>query len=196
LLFPTDLPSFLELIRQHGDLAYSLMFAYAASHSLLMALFAGYAAHAGALGLEALIAACWLGSFAGDAIRFWIGRRFGTRWLDRLPRLQLALQTAARLAERHHVWMILLHRYPHGIRGVAGFAYGMSKLRWPAFLALNFAAAGLWSVAVVSTGYAFGQVSDTVMRDASSQLGLLTLVAFLGLSWFLSKRLERVAAER
>jgi hypothetical protein len=39
-------------------------------------------------------------------------------------------------------------------------------------------------------------VSDTVMRDASSQLGLLTLVAFLGLSWFLSKRLERVAAER
>jgi membrane protein DedA with SNARE-associated domain len=196
VLFPTDLPSFLELIRQHGDLAYSLMFAYAASHSLLMALFAGYAAHAGVFAVEVLIAVCWLGSLAGDAIRFWIGRRFGTRWLDRLPRLQLALQTAARLAERHHVWMILLHRYPHGIRGVAGFAYGMSELRWPAFLALNFAAAGLWSVAVVSVGYAFGQVSDTVMRDASSQLGLLTLVAFLGLSWFLSKRLERAAAER
>ena len=45
MLFPTDLASFLELIRQHGDAAYSLMFAYAASHSLLLALFAGYAAY-------------------------------------------------------------------------------------------------------------------------------------------------------
>ena len=48
MLFPTDLTSFLDLIRQHGDAAYSLMFAYAASHSLLLALFAGYAAHSGA----------------------------------------------------------------------------------------------------------------------------------------------------
>ena len=49
----------------------------------------------------------------------------------------------------HHVWMILFHRYPHGIRGVAGFAYGMSQLRWSTFLVLNFAAAGLWSCAIV-----------------------------------------------
>ncbi|NJO23604.1 MAG: hypothetical protein HC868_12565 [Sphingomonadales bacterium] len=60
---PTDLTSFLDLMRQHGDMAYSLMFAYAASHTLLFALFAGYAAHAGALNLGVLIAVCWLGSF-------------------------------------------------------------------------------------------------------------------------------------
>ena len=36
-MFPTDLASFLDLIRQHGDAAYSLMAAYAASHSLLFA---------------------------------------------------------------------------------------------------------------------------------------------------------------
>ena len=88
--------------------------------------------------------------------------------------------------------MILLHRYPHGIRGVAGFAYGMSPLPWPTFLVLNFAAAGLWSCAVVSAGYAFGQVSETVMSNASSSLGLIMLIAFLGLSWILSKKLERV----
>jgi hypothetical protein len=59
LLFPTDLSSFLDLIRQHGDAAYSIMFAYAASHSLLLALFAGYAAHSGALQLATLIMVCW-----------------------------------------------------------------------------------------------------------------------------------------
>jgi membrane protein DedA with SNARE-associated domain len=86
LLFPTDLASFLDLIRQHGDAA-SIMFAYAASHSLLLTLFAGYAAHSGALGFGTLIMVCWFGTFAGDVIRFWIGRRFGTRWLDPSPSL-------------------------------------------------------------------------------------------------------------
>jgi membrane protein DedA with SNARE-associated domain len=192
LLFPTDLASFLELIRQHGDAAYSLMFAYAGAHSLLLTLFAGYAAQSGALGFVTLVAVCWFGSFTGDVIRFWIGRRFGTRWLGSLPRLERAVLTAAELANRQYVWMILVHRYPHGIRGVAGFAYGMSRLPWSTFLILNFVAAGLWSCAIVSAGYAFGQVSEKVMSDASSGLGLAMLIAFLGLSWVLSKKLDRV----
>jgi len=192
LLFPTDLASFLDLIRQHGDAAYSFMFAYAASHSLLFALFAGYAAHSGALQLGTLILVCWFGSFAGDAVRFSIGRRFGTRWLGSLPPLERAVQTAARLADRHYALMILFHRYPHGIRGVAGFAYGMSRLPWPTFLALNFTAAGLWSCTVVLVGYGFGQVSEKLMSDASSGFGSVMLVVFLGLSWILSRKLERV----
>jgi membrane protein DedA with SNARE-associated domain len=193
-LFPTDLASFLDLIRQNGDAAYSFMFAFASSHNLLLILFAGYAAHSGALALSTLIIVCWLGSFTGDVVRFWIGRRFGTSWLSSFPRLESAVQLAARLADRHYVWMILLHRYPHGIRGVAGFAYGISRLPWSTFLALNFVAAGLWSCAVVAAGYAFGQVSEKLMNDASSGLGIVMLVAFLGLSWLLSRKLERVAA--
>ena len=109
-----------------------------------------------------------------------------------LPRLERAVQTAARLADRHYVWMILFHRYPHGIRGVAGFAYGMSQLPWSTFLALNLGAAGLWSGAVVSAGYAFGQVSEKLMSDASSGLGFVMLVSFLVLSWMMSKKLERI----
>jgi len=192
LLFPTDLGSFLDLVRQHGDAAYSLMFLYAASHSLLLTLFAGYAVHSGALNFGTLIMVCWLGSFAGDVIRFWIGRRFGTRWLGSFPKLERAVQTAARLADRHYIWMSLFHRYPHGIRSVAGFAYGISQLRWSAFLALNCVAAGLWSCGIVSAGYAFGQVSEKVMSDASSGLAFALLVAFLGMFWILSKNLESV----
>ncbi len=194
MLFPTDLTSFLDLLRQHGDAAYSLMFAYASSHSLLLALFAGYAAHSGALSFGGVLIACWVGSFTGDVIRFWIGRRYGTRWLgSSTSRIGRAVQTAARLADRHYIWMILFHRYPHGIRGVAGFAYGISQLPWSTFLALNFVAAGLWACATVSIGYGFGTVSEKVMNDASSGLGVVMLVAFLGLSWILSKKLERVA---
>ena len=192
-LYPTDLASFLDLIRQNGDAAYSFVFAFAASHGLLMTLFAGYAASSGVFALPSLIAVCWVGSFCGDVIRFWIGRRFGTSLFARFPRLERAVQVAARLADRHHVWMILLHRYPHGIRGVAGFAYGISRLPWPTFLALNFCAAGVWACAVVSAGYAFGRLSEKAMNDASSGFGIVMLVAFLGLSWLMSRKLERVA---
>jgi membrane protein DedA with SNARE-associated domain len=191
--YPTDLASFLELIRQHGEAVYSLMFAFAASHSLLLTLFAGYTAATGALDPVKLIAACCLGSFAGDTVRFWIGRRFGTRWLNGFPRLKSAVETAARLADRHYLWMILFHRFPHGIRGVAAFAYGMSRLPWSTFLFLNFIAATLWACVVVAAGYAFGQLSEKVMNDASSGIGVVMLVVFLGLSWVLSKKLERIA---
>jgi hypothetical protein len=172
------------------DAAYSLMFAYAASHSLparsvrgLRCAFrrAGFRySHHGLL-VRQLRRRC---NPLLDRAAFW-------HPLARV-KLERAVQTASRLADRHYVWMILFHRYPHGIRGVAGFAYGISQLPWPTFLALNFAAAGLWSCAIVSAGYAFGQVSEKVMSDASSGLGFVMLVAFLGLSWILRKKLERV----
>jgi membrane protein DedA with SNARE-associated domain len=193
VLFPTDLASFLEVIRQHGDAAYSFMFAYAAGHSLLLTLFAGYAVHSGALDYGTLIMVCWIGTFTGDVVRFWIGRRFGTRWLGSFPKIERFVQTAARLADRHYVWMILFHRYPNGIRSVAGFAYGISQLPWSTFLAFNFVAAGIWSCAVISAGYAFGQVSEKVLSDGSSGVAFALLVVFLGASWILSKKLERVA---
>ena len=191
-MFDGDLASFLDFIRQHGDAVYSFLAIYSMANSLLLALFAGYAAQAGALGYEQALAACWAGTFAGDMLRFWVGRRFGTRWLRGIPRLQRAVETAARLAARHHVWMILIHRYPRIIRNLAGFAYGASALSWPRFLVLNFIAAGLWAGIAVSVGYGFGFVSEKTMSDALSAFGIVMLVAFLALTWFLTRRLERV----
>ena len=193
MIFPNDLASFLELLRLHGDAAYGLIFAFAASHSLLLTLFAGYASSSGALNLGTLIVVVWTGSFLGDTFRFWIGRRFGNQWLSPFPRLHRTSQLVVQLVDRYYVWLILFHRYPHGIRGVAGFAYGMSRLPWPIFLAFNFVAAGLWSGLILSAGHAFGQISEKLMSDAFSGFGMLMLIVFLVLSWTLSRKLERVA---
>ena len=195
LIFPTDLASFFELLRLHGDEAYGLIFAFAASHSMLLTLFAGYASSSGSLDLGTLVAVVWAGSFLGDTIRFGIGRFFGTQWLLPFPRLQRSSQIVVRLVDRYYVWLILFHRYPHGIRGVAGFAYGMSRLSWPTFLAFNFVAAGLWSGVVLSAGHAFGQVSEKLLNDAFSGIGMVMLIVFLTLSWVFSKKLERIAEQ-
>ena len=193
MIFPTDLASFLELLRLHGDAAYGLIFAFAASHSLLFTLFAGYASSTEALDLGTLVVVVWTGSFLGDALRFWIGRRFGNQWLSPFPRIHRTSQTVIQLVDRYYVWLILFHRYPHGIRGVAGFAFGMSRLPWSIFLAFNFVAAGLWSAAILSAGHAFGHISEKLMSDAFSGFGMVMLIVFLLLSWILSRKLERVA---
>jgi membrane protein DedA with SNARE-associated domain len=173
--------------------AYSLLLGYAAAHALLIVLFAGYAAATGALSLGKLILICWIGSCVGDIVRFWIGRRYGVSLFASMPRLERVVQTVVRLTDAYSVWLVLFHRYPYFVRGAAAFAYGMSELSWPRFLALNFIAAGLWSCAVVLAGYAFGQVSEKVMNDASSGLGLVMLVVFLGGAWLLSKKLQHFA---
>ena len=195
MIFPTDLASFLELLRLHGDAAYGLIFAFAASHSLLFTLFAGYASSTEALDLGTLVVVVWTGSFLGDAFRFWIGRRFGNQWLSPFPRIHRTSQTVVQLVDRYYVWLILFHRYPHGIRGVAGFAFGMSRLPWSIFLAFNFVAAGLWSAAILSAGHAFGHISEKLMSDAFSGFGVFMLIVFLVLSWILSRKLERVAKQ-
>ena len=188
---PTDLASLLEFIRQHGSASYTIMFSYAASHSLLFTLFAGYATFSGALDFTTLVLVCWAGSFLGDVVRFWIARRYGERLLKWAPSLDKPVRVAARLAEKHHAWMILLHRYPYGLRGVAAFAYGLSGLGWRSFVVFSAVAAGAWAVAVVSLGYAFGRLSEQMLSNASSWLGLGMLAIFLALSWALSRKLEQ-----
>jgi membrane protein DedA with SNARE-associated domain len=190
-----DLTTLLDAIREHGDVAYGFVFAYAAQNSLLAPLFAGYAAHLGALDWATLVALCWAGGFIGDAIRFWVGRRWGMSLVKRFPKFERGIHVILRLVERHHLWMILIHRYPHGIRGFAGFAFGMSNLSWGLFLVLNFVSAGLWSLIVVSAGYSFGHMSEKALGEAASGIGLALLLAFLGIAWLLSKKLER-AIER
>jgi membrane protein DedA with SNARE-associated domain len=192
----TLMDQILELIRQHGDAVYAFLFAYSASHSLLIVLFAGYAAYTGALDWGTLILVCWAGSSFGDVVRFWIGRRFGTRWLKSFPRVERAVQVAARLVDRYYLWIPLIHRYPHGIRSVGGFAFGISRLPSSTFHALNVVSAGIWATAIVSIGYGFGHISEKTLSNAASGLSLATMLVFFGLFWLLSKRLERTIQER
>jgi membrane protein DedA with SNARE-associated domain len=190
-----DLAYLLDIIRQHGQAAYALVFAYAAMHSMIITLFAGYAVQTGTLDLLTVLLVCWSGSFLGDVLRFWVGRRFGTAWVRSFPRIEAGLRKTARLMDRHYLWMPMVHRYPNGTRTLGGFAFGISSMTWPLFLLLNLVSAGLWAGLVVSAGYAFGRVSEKAINDAASNLGLALLVAFLALAWILSKRLDR-AMER
>lgn len=187
----TDLAQLIDAVRQHGEVVYAFIFAYAASHALLMALFAGYAAQLGVLDLKMTIIHCFAGSFAGDVFRFWLARRYGERLLARWPRISAHAATVKRLVDRHALWLPLIHRFPYGIRGLGAFAYGLSKMSWGLFLILNLIGAAVWAVSMVLAGYAFGKVSDKVLGDTVSWLSLAMLAVFLAGSWLLSRKFEQ-----
>lgn len=190
-----DLTTILDLIREHGTLAYGFLFAHVGASSLLAMLFAGYAAHLEAFDFGTVVLVGWAGSFFGDTVRFWVGRRWGPSLIRQFPKVERGMGVMRRLIDKHHLWMILVHRYPQGLRNLAGFAFGMSDIAWPRFLALNFVSAGLWAVIVAGAGYGFGHLSEKALGEAASTLGLALLVVFLGAAWLLSKKLER-AIER
>jgi membrane protein DedA with SNARE-associated domain len=128
-------------------------------------------------------------------VRFWVGRRWGRACFRFSANLERRADTIAKLIDRHYLWMIMMHRYPQGIRVLAGLAFGMSRVPWPTFLALNFVSAGVWALIVVSAGYSFGHLSEETLGSAASTASFVVLVAFLGLAWFFSKKLDQ-AIER
>ena len=191
-----DLAYILELIRNQGDLAYGFVASYAASNSMLMPLFAGYAAHMEALSFWPTVIAVWIGGIAGDELRFWLGRSYGAKLFETMPKIRKGVETAARLIDRHHWWMMFIYRYPHGIRGFAGFAFGMSNMpRWR-FTLLNIPSAAIWALVLVGIGYVFSEISDKALGEVAGQAALVMLLAFLALAWFLSKRLDSALPDK
>ena len=106
--------AFLALLRDYGSLVYLLLFGYCALKSGWLPLFAGYAAHTGALEVLAVAAASFLGGYLGDEIRFAVARRYGIRWLSGSGRLQRLLERARTLADRYGHAYIFIYRYPRG----------------------------------------------------------------------------------
>jgi membrane protein DedA with SNARE-associated domain len=191
-----DLQQILDLVREQGNAIYTLVATGAFWNSMLLPIFAGYAVHLGALDYWTTVAAVWFGGVVGDEVRFFLARRFGSQLFEAMPRFRTGIEKAARVVERHQWWMMFVYRYPHGIRGLAGFAFGLSIMpRWR-FTALNVVSAGIWANVLVGVGFGFAHVSDKALGETATQAALALLVGFLALVWYLSKRLDEAVEKR
>lgn len=184
-----------QTIAQYGGYFYLVTFAWTALEGETFVLLAGYAASHGLLNLPILLICAWLGSFAGDQFYFLLGRRYGTRVLQRFPRWQPGVDRALRLLERYNTGFILSFRFIYGVRNFSSFAMGMSPLRWVRFLMLNFVAAGLWAGVFAGGGYMFGEALSAMLGDAAEILGLVALVIFIIVVAYLARRQRRAGVE-
>lgn len=181
----------LDLIQQYGLLVYLLLFGYCALKSGWLPLFAGYAAHTGALDVGYVALAAFMGGYLGDELRFALARTYGTTWLEKPNRLGRLFKTASELANRYGTAYIFLYRYPKGLRTIGALPIGLTSISWRRFSLLNACSALAWVVVLVGGGFTFGTTFDSLGVENLTALSLLFLCVFL----FTLYRLWNQAAE-
>lgn len=187
----------IDWLQSWGDWFYPLAFAWSFFEGETFVIFGGIAAHMGILNLELLIVTVWIGSFCGDQLWFYIGRRWGGRALARFPSAQARTDAVLTWLEKYGVWFILSFRFLYGVRNIASIALGTSKLPWPKFLVWNFMAAGIWAVSFAGAGYLLGEAAASVGSYGPKVLvGLLLSVVIGVFIWrtFVRRRARAAAA--
>ncbi len=150
------------LIQQYGYLAI-VVGTFLEGETVL--LLGGFAAHRGYLDLAGVIAAAFVGSFAGDLIYFTIGRRKGMAFLESRPAWRANTARVLAMVHSHQTLLILTFRFLYGIRTVAPFALGASGVSPLRFVPLNLVSAAIWATAFGALGYLLGNTLQAVIGD-------------------------------
>lgn len=175
--------AFLSFISDYGMLSYGLLFAYCALKSGALPLFAGIAAHYGALDLYIVAITVFLGGYLGDEIRFYLVRRFGISFADKRPKLANALNTAKLLLERYGRAYVFIYRYPKGMRTVGALPVALTSITWRNFTVLNALSALTWTLLMVGAGFIFGEALEYTVGENWGVLTVALLLIFLIVSY-------------
>ncbi len=193
-----DSASIKRLAVEYGPYIYALIFLWTFFEGETCVIIAGVVASQDYLEWTPLFLVAWFGSFAGDQLYFWIGRRWGVRLLDRIPRWRPGVAIALDFLRRYNTTFILSFRFIYGVRNFASFAMGMSGLDPVRFAVLNFIAAFVWALAFAVFGYLFGEALEPFL-DNVVLISLAVMAAFFAgaycLVTFLRRR-HRQEAER
>jgi membrane protein DedA with SNARE-associated domain len=178
-----------ELIQTYG---YGAILAGTLLEGESVLLLGGFAAHRGYLDLPTVVGVAILGSFLGDQIWFFLGRRKGARLLERYPKYAAPAARAQALLARYHMPLILSVRFLYGLRTVLPFVIGMSDISTARFQVLNFGGAVLWSVTITAGGYLFGHAVEYALGDLRHyEEILLGVIAAGALAFWLYSRRPR-----
>jgi membrane protein DedA with SNARE-associated domain len=175
-----------SLIRDYGYAAIVLVTFFEGESIVLLA---GAAAHFGLLEPPWIVTSALAGSFAGDQLWYYLGRRWGPKIIARRRGWQERAERVYRHVRRHQNWLILSFRYYYGLRSVTPFAIGSAQVPRLRFFFLNFAGAILWACSFTYAGYFVGEASRHAFDDFKGYgLCLLGIPLALGLALRIAAR--------
>lgn len=159
-------------------------------------LFAGsLAASQGHLSLLMVWAIAIVASFLGNLPYFFVGRRFGTLVVRRIPALRARKKRLDRLLERHHLLIVPALRFLYGLRIVGLVTLGAGRMPVWRYMLLDLAGAVVWSVCVCAAGYGAGGLFRRVLEAGATTGQLVVVAGMLGatLLWLVRRRLVAAA---
>ena len=111
---------------------------------------AGFLAFRGYMDLKLVMIVAFLGSYAGDQLWYFLGRKHGRKLLARKPRWQLMGDKALEHIRRHPDIWVLSFRFVYGLRTVMPVAIGLSGYPPGRYLLLNGIGAAIWAIALAT----------------------------------------------
>jgi membrane-associated protein len=124
---------------------------------------AGVVAGAGDLSLAMIVPAAAAGAFLGDNTAYWIGRRFGTRVVDRFfsgEKSRRRIEWAERQLTERGGELIAIARFIPGGRTAVTLSAGLLGFRWRRFILFDAAAAVGWALYASLLGYFGGHAFE------------------------------------
>ncbi len=140
-----------DFLVRYGLLA---VFAGVALEGDVCALLAGVVAHLGFFSLSAAIATTCAGAVTADWTCYGVGRSRAAAMRDTAIYRRVG-PFIERLAQRVGAWEVTGARFVFGARVASMLFWGMNRLPFGRFVALDFLGCALWSTLFVSTGFVF-----------------------------------------
>lgn len=150
----------------------------------------GITAHLGYLKLPIVMIVAFIGSFSGDQLYFFLGRKKGKELLSRHPKWGKRADRAHKLLEKYHDLIMLGFRFVYGTRIMIPIVLGMSKnIKTSRFVVFNAIGAMIWSVVISAGGYLFGHALESFIKDIKHyELEVIVAISVAGiLLWIIHK---------
>lgn len=181
------------ILGQYGYLLYPLVLVWTFIEGETIVLFTGALAadSKNNISVELLALFALAGSFAGDQLYYYIGRRYGSPLLNRWPTFEKKIAWAFELVQKNRILFILTFRFIYGIRNFAPFVIGIAGVSRIQYFILNLIAASLWAHSFAWGGYFLGRaLEDWLGAHKWTMLGGFVVIAgaFAGFSYLRQKR--------
>lgn len=127
-----------------------------------------------------------LGAFIGDALSYWVGRRWGPQLRSRWPfsRYPQWLDRGESMFRRHGVKSIVTARFVGAVRPFVPAIAGMLHMPLRRYALPSLGACVIWSASFLAPGWALGASYDAVAAVADRlAIALATLVVAIALVW-------------
>ncbi len=185
------------ILTQYGYLLYPVILVWTFIEGETVVIITGAIASEGKykISVELLALCAFAGSFCGDQLYYYIGRRYGTPLLNRWPTLGKKIDWAFHLVKTHPTMFILSFRFIYGVRNIAPFVIGISGVPRLRYAFLNFLAAMLWAHSFAWGGYWLGRALENWLGDNKWYMlgGFVVLAALLG-TWGYCRQKKKLHA--
>ena len=174
------------------------LFFFAAFEGDLTLLLTGVLVHLGIWRPAEALAVATAGAVTGDSFYFWLGHGTARRWLT-TAHGQRVLPRIERAAQRYGVWSLFFARYVYGARIATMFFWGMRRIPYRKFFALDALNCLIWASVFGGVGYLFSHSLERLLgelRRVESLLlaGLVVFALLLGLRQYMAE-LGRIREE-